>query len=136
MRLAGNTITIFNAVHDAAEDLDDYIPTVITGTTWHAQVVTAVDGTGLKAASKYVVRVPLSADTSGKAYADPVAYASAADKSALFTVRAGDMIARGAIEERLTPAQVKERYADSFTVLGVTDASRAPREPHFLIVGV
>lgn len=135
MKLAGNTITIFNAVHDTASDLDDYIPTVITGTTWHAQVVTAVDATGLKAASKYTVRVPITADTSGKAYADPVVYASAADKSALFTVRAGDMIARGAIEEHLTPAQVKARYADSFTVLGVTDASGAPREPHYLIVG-
>ena len=86
MKLAGNTITIFNAVHDTASDLDDYIPTVITGTTWHAQVVTAVDATGLKAASKYTVRVSITADTSGKAYADPVVYASAADKSAQATM--------------------------------------------------
>lgn len=135
MKLAGNTITIFNAVHDTASDLDDYIPTVITGTTWHAQVVTAVDATGLKAASKYTVRVPIAADMSGKAYADPVTYAAAADKSALFTIRAGDMVVRGAVEAHLTPAQVKAQYADSFTVLGVTDASRAPREPHYLIVG-
>ena len=75
MELCTETITIFNARLDDEDGYDVYIPTVIRGASWHCEIASTVDASGLKAANKFTVRIPTDADFSGKAYADPIAYA-------------------------------------------------------------
>lgn len=134
MRLANETITVFNAKLDTETDLDVYNATVIKGVSWYCEIVSAVDE-GLKAANKFIVRIPLDADFNNKSYASPLEYADAKDVSGLFTLANGDIIVKGAVTGTgLKPKDLHDGY-EAFTILGVTDNRRAPREPHWKVVG-
>ena len=77
----------------------------------------------------------MNADFSGKAYADPIAYAGG-DPNYLFTLKNGDIIVRGAVDEQgLRPADLKKKYPEIVTILGVTDNTRAPHSKHWKVVG-
>lgn len=135
MILCNETVTVFNARLDQEKGYDVYIPTVITGVSWFCEIASTVDSSGLKAANKYHIRIPVDADFSGKAYADPLAYA-AGDADSLFTLKTGDIIVKGAIEESgLKPADLQKRCGEIVTILGVTDNRRAPNSPHWKVVG-
>ena len=134
MRLTNETITVFNAKLDTELDKDVYIPSVIKGVSWYCEIVSAVDD-GLKAANKFIVRIPEDADFDEKAYVLPQDYAAANDVSGLFTLASGDIIVKGEVSETgLKPKDLHERY-EAFTILGVTDNRRAPRAPHWKVVG-
>ncbi|MGN0307402.1 MAG: hypothetical protein ACI4DN_04200 [Lachnospiraceae bacterium] len=47
------------------------------------------------------------------------------------------MIIKGEIptEENLRPADLKKRFSEYVTILGVTDNRRAPRSKHWKVVG-
>jgi len=82
------------------------------------------------------VRIPIDADFGGKRYADPLEYARSESINGMFTLAQGDVIIRAEIDaDGLRPAQLKELCADFMTVLGVTDNRRAPKAPHFRVVG-
>lgn len=134
MRLAGETITVFNAAMDADTGYDVYIPTVIKGVSWFCEIASTVTDAGLKAANRFTIRIPEDADFSGKEYAAPPAYSAAADKSGLFTLAQGTIIVHAEETERLTPAQLKARYGEVVTVLGVT-ANRRAKAKHWKVVG-
>lgn len=137
MRLCDETITVFNARFDSEHDKDTYVPTVIVGASWFCEIASNVDSSGLKAADKFTVRIPLDANFGGKNYVDPVSYAAAADPSSIFTLQNGDIIVKGdahlATDPR--PATLKKAYTDCITVLGVTDNRRAPNAKHWKVVG-
>ena len=138
MKLCNDTITVFNARVDPDEGGNVWVPTVITGVSWYATDASTVDASkgGLVAANKATIRIPVEADTGGKAYADPVSYASAEDVYKLWTLKGGDIVVKAAVEgEDWTPAELKATYADCVTILGVTDNRRAPRAPHWRITG-
>lgn len=135
MKLCIDTITVFNAKHNRATDKDDYNGTVISGVSWFCEIVSNTETTGLRAANRFTVRIPESADFSGKSYADPIDYASAEDVSDKFTFGHGDIVVHGAVETTgLRPAQIQKLY-EAFTILGVTDNRRAPNAPHWKVVG-
>ena len=72
----------------------------------------------------------------GRAWAEPAAWDRAADVSGLWTLRGGDVIARGAVNGgELTPEGMREAGLDCMTVLGVTDNRRAPGAPHWRVTG-
>lgn len=137
MKLCDEVITVFNA--HWSEELGDeaYCPTVIRGASWHATQAETVDPKGgLIAADRVIVRIPVYANTSGKAYVDVVAYRDAADVSGLWTLTGGTIIVRGEAEgDTWTPAELRKRFADCVTVLGVTDNRRAPNGRHWKAVG-
>ncbi len=136
MKLCTDTITVFNKRIDAENGWDDYVPTIITGVSWYCEIVSAVDNSGLHAANRFTIRIPVDADTSGKEYVDPVEYGAAEDASELFTLANGDVVVKAEVDETgLQPADLKERYTDCFVILGVTDNRRAPNAPHFKVVG-
>ncbi|MCC8043915.1 MAG: hypothetical protein LIP12_00245 [Clostridiales bacterium] len=133
MYLCNETITVFNASYDADTGYDVYTGTVVTGASWHCGIESTVDTSGLKAANKFTIRIPEGADFSGKAYADPVAYAGG-DPASLFTLQNGDIIVKGEVTETSSkPADLLKNY-ESFTILGVTDNRRA-KAPHWKVVG-
>ena len=134
MRLCDDTITVFNVKYNPATDRDDYNATVITGVSWFCETVSNVDK-GLKAANKFTLRIPATADFGGKTYALPMEYATAEDASGLFTLCNGDTIVHGAVTgSDLRPAALHKQY-EALTVLGVTDNRRARNAPHWKVVG-
>lgn len=140
MQQCTETITIINRRYNTSTGLDDWIPTVITGVSWHSKLTAAVTQTGLKAADTLVVRIPTSADTSGRAYMDPAAYKKAESVSGAFTLAHGDLIVRGTVTQTgqtpLTPAQVQAENADCFTIVSVGDNTRRPNAPHWRVSGI
>lgn len=134
MRLCNETITVFNAKLDTTLDKDVYNGSVIEGVSWFCEIVSAVDE-GLKAANKFTIRIPEDADFGEKSYVSPQEYAAANNVSGLFTLANGDIIVKGAVTESgLKPKDLHERY-EAFTILGVTDNRRAPKAPHWKVVG-
>ncbi len=134
MKLANETITVFNAKLDTTNDVDSYNASVITGASWFCEIESAVDD-GLKAANKFIIRIPEDADFGGKTYTSPAEYAAAADVTSLFTLANRDIIVKGAVTTSgLKPKDLHAGY-EAFTILGVTDNRRAPKEPHWKVVG-
>ncbi len=136
MKLCNDTITVFNARVDPDVGGNVWIPTVITGASWYLTDAATVDASkgGLVAANKATIRIPVEADAGGKAYADPVSYASAEDVSGLWTLKGGDIVVRTAVEGGdWTPAKLKAAYAECVTVLAVTDNRRAPNAKHWRV---
>lgn len=134
MKECNETITVFNARLNDENGYDDYIPTVIKGVSWYCDIASNVDASGLKAANKFIIRIPLDADFSGKTYVPPVSYAEQ-DPDAVFTLQQGSIIVHAEETEHLLPTQLKEKYGEIVTVLGVTDSSRRPNAKHFKVVG-
>lgn len=134
MKLCEDTITVFNTRLDNATGYDEYIPTVIQGVSWFCEIASTVDASGLKAANRFTIRIPVDADFSGKSYVEPVAY-QGSDPSAVFTLKQGDVIVHGAETERMLPSQLLEKYGEIVTILGVTDDRRAPNAKQWKVVG-
>ena len=125
MNLCNDVITVFNAKLDADTGNDVYHATTITGVSWFCEIASNVDNSGLKAANKFTIRIPETADFSEKAFVDPQTYAASVDVRGVFTLQNGDIIVRGSvIEENPRPAALHKKY-EAFTVLGVTDNRHA-----------
>ena len=135
MRLCNETITVFNPRLDKDKDCDVYCGTVIQGVSWYCEIASNVDSSGLKAANKYTIRIPQNADFGGKTYVDPIIFSSS-DPDTTFTLKSGDIIVKGAVSvDDPRPATLKKVCAEVVTVLGVTDDRRAPKAPHWKVVG-
>jgi hypothetical protein len=121
---------------DSENGYELYYGTVIKGVSWYCEIASNVDSSGLKAANKFTIRIPVDADCGGKTYLDPVAYAKTADPANTFTLKSGTIIVRGEVsEETAKPADLKKEFAEFVTVLGVTDNHRARQAKHFKVVG-
>jgi hypothetical protein len=134
MKECKDTITVFNARMDAEGGYDDYYPTIIRNVSVFLQVASEVTLSGLNAANKVTVRIPIDADFSGKECVEPVHF-SAADPATAFTLKQGDVIVEAEETEHLNPVQLKEKYGSVITILGVTDNRKRPRAKHWKVVG-
>lgn len=137
MRLANDTLTVFNAWFDKAQDCTVYRKTVISGISWYSTIKTNVGDTGLKSANMFVIRIPVEANTGGKSYTSPAGWDSALNVDNLFTLRQGDVIVKGTVSGLITtPAQAHKAYPDTaFTIMSVTDNRRALHAQHWKVVG-
>lgn len=134
MRQCEETITVFNARLNEETGYDEYLPSVIRGCSWFCEIASSVDISGLKAANRFTIRIPVDADFSNKSYVAPLDYAGS-DPDAVFTLQQGDIIIRGEETELLTLAQIQERHGETVKILGVTDSTRRPRGKHWKVVG-
>lgn len=136
MRLCNDTITVLNKRADLENGWDVFVPTIIRGVSWYGDVAVNVGDTGLNAANKFTIRIPVDADFGGKTYVDPVAYKNEPLIAGLFTLANGDIIVKAEItDSSVKPADIKENYPFSCVILGVTDNRRAPKAPHWRVVG-
>ncbi len=134
MKECNETITVFNTRLDDDKGYDLYVPTIIRGVSWFCEIASNVDSSGLKAANKFIIRIPVDADFSDKAYVPPAAYAGG-DPNTVFTLKQGDVIVHGEETEPMQPAQLQEKYGELVTILGVTDSSRRSHAKHWKVVG-
>ena len=136
MRLCNDTITVFNAAYDFENDIDVYLPTVISGVSWFYRDNISVDHSGFKNTSSIVIRIPVDADFGGAEYVDPKDYTQQASKSGLWTLQAGDIIVKGlAPDSSLRPADLARLFSEKMTVQSVTDNRRAPNAKHWRVTG-
>lgn len=137
MRLCNETITVFNARLDPESGFDAYFATVIKGVSWFCDIASNVDSSGLKAANKFTIRIPLDADFGGKTYLDPKAFAETDAPETAFTLHNGDIIVKGIADTAadIRPADLKKQFSEYVTILGVTDDRRAPHSKHWKVVG-
>ena len=139
MQQATETITVINRKYNTSTGLDDWKPTVITGASWYSKLAASVTQAGLKTADTATVRIPVGADAQSRTYMTPAAYKAAESVSDAFTLARGDLIVRGTVTvtegQSLTPADITASYDDAYTIIGVTDNTRRPREPHWKVVG-
>ena len=135
MKLCNDVITVFNSQRVIGQENDVYTGTVIRGVSWHSEIASTVDGTGLKAADKVTIRIPYNADFSGKSYVNPISYKTS-NPTTFFTLKNGDIIVKGAVNaENIRPADLQRAYPETITILGVTDNGRAPNAKHWRVVG-
>jgi len=135
MKQCNETITVMNRRYDTETGRDVWTPTVIQGVSWHSEIKAAVTQNGLKDAKTATVRVPVTADTSGRVYLTPAAYKAAEDTSGAYTFARGDILVRGEVTASLTPAEAQAAFEDCVTIIGVTDNTRRPHGPHRKVVG-
>lgn len=135
MQLCNDTITLYNRKFDPNVDCDVYNRTIIHGVHWFNSDATTVDNTGLKAANKVTIRIPIDADFEGKEYMQPKVYASTTNPSVAFTLAAGDIVVLGIGADDMRPAQIHDAYSDAMTILQVTDNRHAPHARHWKVVG-
>ena len=130
MFLCEDTITVFNPVLDEDTGIDIWKGTVVSGVSWYSSMQSSVDSTGLKAANQFTIRIPEESGTDA-GYTEPKAFIGEG-----FTLTTGTIIVHGAAEtDGMTPAKLKEQYAEVVTVLGVTDNRRAPYAKHWKVTG-
>ena len=137
MKLCNGTVTVYNARVDPDQRMEVYTPTVLTGVSWHCETVSTVVDSGLKAANRFVLRIPADVRAEGKAFAEPGDYRAAGDAGGSWTLQKGDVIVKGAWTDILSPAQLRERFGTDrvMTVMGVTDDRGRPRGRHWRVVG-
>jgi len=135
MRLCDEVLTVFNAKLDTTNGYDVYHGTVIRGASWYGSAKDGVDKSGPKQANEYVVRIPIDAKVDGgKSYTDPKQYGES-DPSKFFTLRPGDIVVHGEVNEAdPRPGVLREQY-EAFTVLSVTPNTRTVLAPHWKVVG-
>lgn len=134
MQQCNETITVINAKFNQQADKDEYHATVINGASWYCNIETKVDS-GLKAADKFVVRIPDNADFFGKSFVQPNEYAAAQSVESVFTLKNGDIIVRGTVTgQDLKPATLLKSN-EAFTILGITDNRHRPHGRHWKVIG-
>lgn len=137
MRLCNETVTVYNTRVNPETRMEEYIPTVLKGVSWHCQIVSRVTDAGLKAANVFTLRISESVNASGKSYTEPKEYRRSEDVSNQWTLQKGDVIVKGEADSALPPAKLREMYGTDrvLTVLGVTDNRRTPNAKHWKVVG-
>ena len=136
MILCNETITVYNALLNLDTGYDVYNRTVISGVSWFCEIASTVDGKGLTAANKFIIRIPDNAVFSGKSYVTPRAYAESDSPDTFFTFQEGDIIVHGIADElNPRPAELHAKYDEVATILGVTDNRRGKYGKHWKVVG-
>lgn len=97
----------------------------LLGINFHGEAELIVSDKDLKAADKYVIRIPDSV-TSDKKFVDNRTFKalSAEEIDNCFTLQKGDIVVKDLVEDDITsPSQLSDKY-DVLTVLSVTDNRR------------
>lgn len=136
MRLCNETVTLFNVKTVEETGYDKYYSTIIAGISWYCEMASTVDGSGLKAANKFTIRIPLNADFNGKSYLPPHEYALCQDPEKYFTLQEGSFLVRGAVADNIEkPAELYNNFDEVTTILSVTDNRRTRYARHWKVVG-
>lgn len=137
MKLCAQRMTIFNSKINLETGDTELYPSVLSCVSWFDEAAASVDpSTGLKAASKIVVRISEDTDFGGKQFIHSKSYPDA-DPDSFFTLDAGTLMVLDAQETQagFTLRELEKKYGRVVTVLAVTDNRRAPRARHWKVVG-
>lgn len=117
-------ITIFNKRYVREERTEKFVATQIKGVSFYSRKGTSSGNQDRNPKDAYTIRIPDTADTSGKAYAEQMEYSCMDDEifPGYWTIQRGDIIVRGLSElEEATETELKQSYPDVITVTNFTD---------------
>lgn len=117
-------ITIFNKRYIKEERTEKFVGTKITGVSFYSRKGTSDKTKETDAKDSYTIRIPVSADTSGKVYVEQKEYSGMVDEdyAQYWTIQRGDIIVRGLSDmETTTETELKQLYQDAVLVTNFTD---------------
>lgn len=117
-------ITIFNKRYVREERTEKFVATQIKGVSFHFRKGTSSGNQDRNARDTYTIRIPDTADTSGKAYAEQMEYSGMDDDTfpGYWTIQRGDIIIRGLSGcDTVTETELKQNYPDVITVDNFSD---------------
>lgn len=133
-------ITVFNKRYDPEDRTDYFVPTIIRGVyLYYKKQSTISKGTQTKSLNA-VIRIPTTADQSGKEYVQDILYRDMESVDNAWTIQLGDFVIPKVIStlEPVTDSELARDYKDIITVHEFTDnttiGSQAMR--HWRIGGV
>lgn len=128
-------ITIYTRkAHKSDPVQDKWVKVHISGVSWYGGQGVRVHQSGLEAEDGYKVRIP--ENKMPKGYMPPTRYA-ASGNSENWTVKNGDIVVRGILEDEITsPKDITGKYDDVFIATSWKDNRRGPAMArHMLIEG-
>lgn len=117
-------ITIFNKRYVREERTEKFVGTQIKGVSFYSRKGRTSGDQERDVKDTYTIRIPDTADTSGKAYAEQMEYSGMDDEtySGYWTIQRGDIIVCGLSDlEAAMETELKQRYPDVVTVTNFTD---------------
>lgn len=93
--ITGSDMTLFNRYYDRASDSYKYSRTYIKGVNWQSRKGIDVHKADVKSSDATRIFIPKNADTDGKKYVSPKAFANTADKRGFYTFATEDIVAPG-----------------------------------------
>lgn len=121
--LTNANITIYNRKKINRSEV--WVRNNLLGVNFHGEAEVIVGDKDLKAADKYIIRIPDSV-VSDKKFVDNRTYKALAAEELYnyYTIQKGDIIVKGLVKEDITsPSQLSDKH-DVLTVLSVTDNRR------------
>lgn len=121
--LANANITIYNRKKINRSDV--WLRTNLIGVNLHGEAELIVGDKNLKAADKYIIRIPDSVECD-KTFVDNRTFKalSVEETDNCYTVQKGDVIVKGIIDDDITSSSQLQSKYDVLTVLSVTDNRR------------
>lgn len=117
-------ITIFNKRYVREERTEKFVATQIKGVSFYSRKGTSSGKQERDVKDTCTIRIPETADTSGKAYAEQMEYAAMDDETypGYWTIQRGAIIVRGLSDlETATETELKQQYPDVVIVDNFTD---------------
>lgn len=117
-------ITVFNKRYVREERTEKFVATQIKGVSFYSRKGTSSGNQERDVKDTYTIRIPRTADTSGKAYAEQMEYSDMGDEDyqRYWTIQRGDIIIRGLSDlEVATETELKQSYPDVIIVDNFTD---------------
>lgn len=117
-------ITIFNKRYIREERREIFVATQIRGVSFFSRKGVSPGNQATDVNDTYTVRIPDTADMSGKSYVEQMEYSGMDDETYqnYWTIQPGAMIIRGlSSPETATETELKKRYPDVIYVTNFTD---------------
>ena len=117
-------ITIFNKRYDRTERTERFYGTKIKGVSlYFKKGVSSGDG-GMSQDDKYIIRIPIDADTGGKQYVGQQEYKELSEKefNLFWTLQPGAIIVTGLVEQNTaTETELMQNFQEVIVVTNFTD---------------
>lgn len=134
MSMFNDTVTLYNKYTD--NGAEKWKRTVLRGVFWSSVEGAVMRKTGAASADSVVIVIPRRI-AQGAGYYKPKAWEARADKSASWTLRAGDTVVKGELDLDIMRSAAKELsgYDDVLTITTVDDKDYGSRMAHWEVSG-
>lgn len=116
-----DTITIFNKAYDKEKGVDKYHRTVIYNVHFEERKGANVMKSGLEQSDSVFVCIPYTSPVA--IFISPKGYERAENKAEFFTLKAGDILCRGEVEDEITSLKEFGKAHEYYTITSVDSYS-------------
>jgi len=125
-------ITVYNQKLNPETKLIEYKRTQIENVNWYSKQEVSVGDKGLNSADSYKIRIPEESPAS--TYVNEKEYSKLENVSGHWTLKNGDKIVRGLVDDDIAKGSDLGKYAEVCTVVSYSD-NRRGLLPHWRVGG-